>query len=33
MTFSREMLDEILRDYRGPEGMMGQEGIIKQLSG
>jgi transposase-like protein len=32
MTFSKEMLDDILKDYRGPEDMMGQEGIIKQLS-
>jgi hypothetical protein len=32
MAFSRELLDEILKDYHGPEDMMGQGGIIKQLS-
>nr|WP_010257598.1 hypothetical protein [Treponema primitia] len=32
MAFSKELLDEILKDYKGPEDMMGQEGIIKQLS-
>jgi transposase-like protein len=32
MTFSKEMLDEILKNYKSPEDMMGQEGIIKQLS-
>jgi hypothetical protein len=32
MAFSKELLDEILKDYKSPEDMMGQEGIIKQLS-
>jgi transposase-like protein len=32
MTFSRETLDEILKNYKSPEDMAGPEGIIKQLS-
>jgi hypothetical protein len=32
MAFSRETLDEILKDYHGPEDMTGQDGIIKQFS-
>ncbi|GHV53007.1 hypothetical protein AGMMS49579_11100 [Spirochaetia bacterium] len=32
MAFSKETLDELLKDYRGPDDMFGQDGIIKQLS-
>jgi transposase-like protein len=32
MAFSKETLDELLKDYKGPDDMFGQDGIIKQLS-
>jgi hypothetical protein len=32
MAFSPEVLDEILKDYRGPDDFYGQEGIMKQLT-
>jgi hypothetical protein len=32
MTFLKEPLDEILKNYKSPEDLMGQEGIIKWLS-
>ena len=32
MAFSKELLDEILKDYHGPDDFYGQEGIMKQLT-
>jgi hypothetical protein len=32
MAFTNEVLDEILKDYHGPEDFYGPEGIMKQLS-
>jgi transposase-like protein len=32
MAFSKEVLDEILRDYHGPDDFYGPEGIMKQLT-
>jgi transposase-like protein len=32
MAFSKEVLDEILRDYHGPDDFCGPEGIMKQLT-
>jgi putative transposase len=32
MTFRPELIDELLKDYRTPEDLMGNEGIFKQLS-
>ena len=32
MAFTKEVLDEILRDYHGPDDFYGPEGIMKQLA-
>jgi transposase-like protein len=32
MVFSKEVLDEILKDYHGPDGFYGPEGIMKRLT-
>lgn len=32
MTISKEVIDEIMREYRGPEDMVGPDGILKQLT-
>jgi transposase-like protein len=32
MAFSKEVLDEILKDYHGPDDFYGPEGIVKQLA-
>ena len=32
MAFTKEVLDEILRDCHGPDGFYGPEGIMKQLT-
>jgi putative transposase len=32
MTFRPELIDEILKDYKNPEDLMGQTGIFKQLT-
>jgi transposase-like protein len=32
MAFTKEVLDEILKDYRGPDDFYGPEGIMKQLT-
>jgi transposase-like protein len=32
MAFTKEVLDEILKDYRGPDDFYGPEGIVKQLA-
>ena len=29
----KELLDELLADYKGPEDMTGPEGLLKQLTG
>ena len=32
MTFRPELLDELLTDYKSPEDLLGQEGLLKQLT-
>lgn len=32
MTFSPELLDELLKGYENPEDLLGQGGILKQLT-
>ena len=32
MAFSKELLDEIMKDYKGPDDFYGPEGIMKQLT-
>jgi putative transposase len=32
MTFRNELLDELLENYRGPEDLLGQGGILKELT-
>ncbi len=32
MTFRPELIDELLKDYRNPEDLMGEGGIFKQLT-
>jgi hypothetical protein len=32
MAFSKEVLDEILKDYHGAEDFYGPDGIVKQLT-
>ena len=32
MTITKEVLDELLREYKGPEDFHGLDGLIKQLS-
>ena len=32
MTFRPELIDELLKDYRSPEDLMGESGIFKQLT-
>jgi len=32
MTFRPELIDELLKDYRQPEDLMGEGGIFKQLT-
>ena len=32
MAFTKEILDEILKGYKGPDDVFGQDGIIKQFS-
>jgi putative transposase len=32
MTFRRELIDELLKEYRNPEDLMGEGGIFKQLT-
>jgi len=31
MAITKEVLDELLKDYRGPDDFYGPDGIIKQL--
>ena len=32
MTFRPELIDELLKEYRKPEDLMGEGGIVKQLT-
>jgi transposase-like protein len=32
MAITKEVLDELLKEYKGPDDFYGPEGIIKQLS-
>lgn len=32
MAFRQELLDELLKDYKGPDDFYGTEGIVKQFS-
>ncbi|PSB24136.1 hypothetical protein C7B82_28355 [Stenomitos frigidus ULC18] len=32
MTFRPELIDELLKEYRNPEDLMGEGGIVKQLT-
>jgi transposase-like protein len=32
MTFRLELLDELLKDYKNPEDLLGKDGLLKQLS-
>jgi putative transposase len=32
MTFRHELLDELLKDYKNPEDLLGKDGLLKQLS-
>jgi len=32
MTIKKEILDELLKDYSNPEDLLGESGIIKQLT-
>jgi hypothetical protein len=32
MTITKEILDELLKDYQRPEDLLGQSGLLQQLS-
>src|SRR6185436_11667990 len=32
MPFTKEMLDELLKEYKEPTDLLGEEGILKQLT-
>lgn len=32
MAITKEILDELLKDYKGPEDITGPNGLLKQLS-
>ena len=32
MPFTKEVLDEILKEYKNPADMFGSEGLLKQLT-
>jgi putative transposase len=32
MTFQPELLDELLKEYKNPEDLLGRDGLLKQLS-
>jgi putative transposase len=32
MTFRPELIDELLKEYRNPEDLMGESGIFKQTN-
>ena len=32
MAIRKELLDELLKDYKGPEDLLGETGLLKELS-
>jgi putative transposase len=32
MTIKKEILDELIKDYRNPEDLLGENGLLKQLT-
>lgn len=32
MTIRKEILDELIRDYKNPEDLLGEHGLLKQLT-
>lgn len=32
MPISKEILDELIKDYRNPEDLLGEQGLLKQLT-
>ena len=32
MAITKEVLDELLKEYRGPDDLTGEEGLLKQLT-
>ena len=32
MTISKEVLDELIRGYKNPEDLLGENGLLKQLT-
>jgi len=32
MTIKKEILDELIKDYRNPEDLLGEDGLLKQLT-
>jgi putative transposase len=32
MTVKKEILDELIKDYRNPEDLLGENGLLKQLT-
>ncbi len=32
MTIRKEILDELIRDYKNPEDLLGENGLLKQLT-
>jgi len=32
MALSKELLDELMKEYKGPDDFYGPDGLIKQLS-
>jgi putative transposase len=32
MTIKKEILDELIKDYKNPEDLLGENGLLKQLT-
>jgi hypothetical protein len=32
MAITKEVLDELMKEYHGPDDLMGEEGLLKQLT-
>lgn len=32
MEIRKEILDELIKDYKNPEDLLGEEGLLKQLT-
>lgn len=32
MTIKKEILDELIKDYHNPEDLLGENGLLKQLT-